>query len=183
MDVLTHLCLPISAAYVLREDYFDHPLVFGLAGLGLLSDFDKFLGMPGLLHSLVTLVPICGGLLGLEYLVRGRLEYAPLAVALVLSHLVLDFIDGGPVPLLFPFIETGVGIQYPAQTVFGSGPVGMDVQGSLVSIRAKAPRQGFNQYGFINGAGVASALLFVTVLIAAYRDRFQSGWRSLRGTE
>lgn len=86
-----------------------------------------------------------------------------MVAALILSHLVLDFVDGGPVPLLFPLVKEGIGLQYPVQTVFGAGPLGVQFQGPLVSIRDVAPRQGFNQYGFIKGAGVASALLFATV--------------------
>ena len=162
MDFLSHLSVPLTAAYVLRRDLFAAP--WALAGFGLLADVDKFLGTPDLLRPLVTLVPICLALLLAEWIVRGDLDVAPV-VALILSHLVLDFVGGGPVPLLFSFVETGIRLQYPARMVFGAGPVGLTLQGPLVTLRTSVPRGGFNTYGFIQGVGVASALLFATVYV------------------
>ena len=66
MDLLTHLFLPLTVAYVLRRELFDHPATLGLAGFSVLSDFDKFLGHQGLLHSLVTIVPVCLVVLAVE---------------------------------------------------------------------------------------------------------------------
>lgn len=164
MDFLTHLCLPVTVAYVLRPDLFESPSTFLLAGFALLPDADKFLGMAGLLHSLVTLVPVLLGLLLVERVVRGETRYAWLAAALALSHLLLDFVDGGPVPLLAPFLWEGVGLEYPVRTAFGEGPLGvLWLEGPLVSLRVVAPEQGFNTYGFINGTGVMSALTFLVV--------------------
>lgn len=163
MDFLSHLFLPLTAVYVARREVFDSPWLLGLAGFGLVPDFDKFLGMPGLLHSLVTLVPLCLGVVGIEYWLRGKLTLSPVIVALVGSHLVLDFVDGGPVPLLFPLLETGLGLQYPARTVFGQGVFGLHIEGPLASLRTVAPRPENNTYGFIQGAGVASMVLFVIV--------------------
>ena len=110
-------------------------------------------------------MPICLALLLAEWIVRGDLDVAPVVVALILSHLVLDFVDGGPVPLLFSFVETGIGLQYPARMVFGAGPVRLTLQGPLVTLRTSVPRGGFNTYGFIQRVGVASALLFATVYV------------------
>jgi membrane-bound metal-dependent hydrolase YbcI (DUF457 family) len=164
MDFLTHLCLPVTVAYVLRPDLFESPSTFLLAGFGLLPDADKFLGMAGLLHSLVTLVPVLLGLLLVERVVRGETRYAWLAAALALSHLLLDFVDGGPVPLLAPFLWEGIGLEYPVRTLFGGGPLGvLWLEGPLVSLRVVTPEQGFNTYGFINGTGVMSALTFLVV--------------------
>lgn len=163
MDFLSHLFLPLTAAYVLRRELFDRPWLLGLGGLGLLADFDKFLGVPGLLHSLATLGPLCVALLAAEYWLRGELELAPVVVALVASHLLLDFLDGGPVPLLFPLVETGVGLQYPVRTVFGEGLLGVRLDGPLVALRTAVPRPDNNTYGFLQGSGVASALLFGVV--------------------
>lgn len=163
MDFLSHLFIPLTAVYVVRRDLFDSPWLLGLAGFGLLSDFDKFLRMPGLLHSLVTLVPICLVVLALEYWLRGELRYAPVIVALVGSHLILDLLDGGPVPLLYPFVETGVGLRYPVQTVFGQGPIGLRFEGPLVALRTAGVRPENDTYGFLQGGGVASLLLFVVV--------------------
>lgn len=164
-DFLTHLFLPLTAVYVLRRDLFPSPVYLLLGGFGLLSDFDKFLGMPGLLHSLVTLVPICVAILAVERWWRGRLTYAPAIVALILSHLVLDFVVGGPVPLLYPFVTAGPGLQYPIRTVFGEGLLGLTFEGPIVHMRMVAPRPGHNTYGFIQGFGVANALLFFTVYL------------------
>lgn len=166
MDFLSHLFLPLTAVYVIRRELFESPWMLGLAGFGLLSDFDKFLGMPGLLHSLVTLGPLCIVLLGVEYRVRDEFHISPVIVAFICSHLVLDFLDGGPVPLLFPLIDTGIGLQYPVQTVFGYGPLGITFEGPVVALRTVAPRPGNNTYGFLSGGGVASMLLFGLVYVS-----------------
>lgn len=168
-DFLTHLFLPLTAVYVLCRELFESPLYLGLGLFGLVADFDKFLGVPGLLHSVVTLLPLCLVILGVERWWRGDLRYGPVIAGLILSHLVLDFVGGGPVPLLFPLLRTGIGLQYPAQTVFGQGPVGLTVDGALVQLRTTAPRSGFNSYGFINGLGVANMLLFLTVYLGLER--------------
>lgn len=176
MDFLSHLFLPLTAVYVVRRELFESPWVLGLAGFGLLSDFDKFLGIPGLLHSLVPIVPLCLGVLGVEYWLRGELAVSPVIVALVGSHLVLDFLDGGPVPLLFPLVETGIGLEYPVRTVFGHGLLGVHFEGPLVSLRTVAPRPENATYGFIQGSGVASAVLFGIIYLHDrwYAQRVQS---------
>ena len=166
MDFLTHLCLPVTVAYVVRPDLFESPATFALAGFALLSDADKFLGTPGLLHSLVTLVPILLLVLLAERAVRGEARYAWLAAALALSHLLLDFLDGGPVPVLAPFVRAGVGLEYPVRTLFGQGPLGvLWFEGPLVTLRVLVPEQGFNTYGFVNGTGVTSALVLAVVYL------------------
>lgn len=170
-DFLTHLFLPLTAAYVLRRDVFDSPAHLSLGAVGLLSDFDKFLGVPGLLHSLVTLVPIAAVLVLLEWGYRGELTYAPVAVALLLSHPLLDVLDGGPAPLLFPFLTSGIGFEYPARTAFGEGVLGLVLEGPLVRLRMASPRPGYNTYGFIDGLGVANALLFLTVYVGLETGR------------
>jgi membrane-bound metal-dependent hydrolase YbcI (DUF457 family) len=171
MDFLTHLFLPLTVAYVLRRELFVSPAYLLLAGFGLLSDFDKFLGYPGLLHSLITLVPISLCLLLGEKWLREKLVLSPLIVAFIFSHLLLDFIGGGPVPLLYPVIDGGVGLQYPVQTVFGEGFFGLSFRGQLLAVRTTAPRPGFNTYGFIKGYGVASTISFVILYLGLrYRN-------------
>jgi len=170
VDFLTHIFLPLTIAYAVRPDLFRSPLYLALGGFGLFGDLDKFLLAPGYTHSLLTLGPICAAILVTEYYVRDEARIAPLVVALILSHLVLDFVDGGPVPLLYPFVEQGIGLQYPARTVFGSGPLGLvDIEGPLVALRETAPRPDNRTYGFIQGAGVASLLAFVAVVWATGR--------------
>lgn len=163
MDALTHLFLPLTVGYVLVPEAFTRRRHLGLAAFGVAPDFDKFLGTPGLLHSLVTIVPVCLLVLALERRALGSLRHSPVAVLFVLSHLLLDFLDGGPVPLLFPFVELGVGLHYPMQVSFGEGPLGVTIHGPPLSLDATSPRPGFNTYGFINSFGVASTLLFVIV--------------------
>lgn len=160
---LTHLFLPLTVVYVLWPQRFPSPVYLLLGMFGLLSDFDKFLGQPGLLHSTLTLVPIAVALLLVEILAREKLEVAPIVIVLIFSHLLLDFLDGGPVPLLYPLIEQGIGLQYPARTVFGTGILGVTIEGPLVALRTTIPRPGFNTYGFITGNGVASMVLFIVI--------------------
>lgn len=171
MDVLTHVFLPLTVAYGLRQELFETPAHLSLAGFGLLSDVDKFLGHPGLLHSFVTLGPICLVILAAEQWVRGRLVVSPLVVAFVLSHPVLDFVDGGPIWPLVPLVDTGIGLQYPVRVAFGEGPVGLALRGPLVTLETGMERSpGFRSYGFINGFGAASLLSFLVLYLGSHRD-------------
>lgn len=170
MDALTHVFLPLTVAYAVRPDFFRTPVAFALGGLGLLSDFDKFLGVPGALHSLVTLAPVCFGVLLADRLHDGRVTWGWILVAFIASHLLLDLLDGGPVPLLYPFVETGIGLTYPINIAFGTGVAGVGFDGAPAAIRVTAPRPGFNTYGFIQGTGVAWALAFATIVAGRYLD-------------
>lgn len=166
MDFLSHLFLPLTAVYVLRVDLFRQygPWALAMAGFGVLPDADKFLGVPGLFHSVVTLSGGCIVLLIAEHRFRS-LYLSPVVTGLILSHLILDFVDGGPVLILFPLLDTGLGLQYPAQVVFGTGPIGVWIDGPVMTLRTAAPDPGFNSYGFIRGSGVASALLFAFIYV------------------
>lgn len=160
MDPLAHVFLPLSAAIAIDEG-FSHPRYrLTIAGFGLLPDFDKFVGQPGLLHSLVLLVPLGATLVGIELAWRKSTELSRYASAFLGSHLVLDFVDGGPVPLLYPFVERGFGLEYHARTVFGGGPIGVDVSGIPITLVTESPQRGFRDYVFVNECGVASVLLF-----------------------
>lgn len=180
MDVLTHLFLPLAVGYAVRPAWFESPAWFGVAAFGVLPDFDKFLGAAGLLHSLVSVVPLSAAMFAADRLVArrsnagdaapqstvgrfGRANVGAVAVALVWSHLLLDVVDGGPVPLLFPLVEQGIGLRYPARVAFGVEPLGVAVRGPLVALRTTVPRPGFNGYGFVNGFGVASVLTFAAI--------------------
>ena len=83
----------------------------------------------------------------------------------------MDSIDGGPVPLRFPNVETGVGLKFPASTVFGERSLGVSIETPLASVRVKPPRAGFNTYGFIEAGGMASTLLFVVVYLGRVRRK------------
>lgn len=169
MDFLTHVFLPLTVAYVLYPERFEQRYLLALGGFGVLSDFDKFLGIPGVLHSLVTLVPLCVGFIVVEKTLRGRTAYAPFVAGFVLSHPLLDIIDGGPVSLFAPLVDAGIGLRYPMQVSFGDGPLGIVFEGPLLALATATPRAGFNTYGFINAFGVASLLLFAVLYVGLER--------------
>lgn len=170
MDLLTHLFLPLTVAYVIRREVFASPAHLGLALLGLLPDVDKYLLAKGYGHSLVTLGPLCAAILAVEYRYRGELRIAPVAVGLVASHLLLDFVGGSQVPLLYPFLTEGIALRYPASTVFGTGAAGMTVVGPVVDLKTASPRPGVNTYGFLRPAGVANLLGFLAVYAGLARE-------------
>lgn len=174
MDALTHLFLPTTIAYVLFPDLFERRRYLALGVFGLLSDFDKFLGVPGTLHSLVTLVPLCVGLVAAERLLRGAVRYSPVVAGIVLSHPLLDVVEGGPAPLLAPLVETGVGFRYPVRVSFGEGLLGIRFHGPFVELVSTTPRPGFNTYGFVNGFGVTSMLVFVVLFVGLEWTRRRS---------
>lgn len=176
MDALTHVFLPLLVAYILRPVLFSQPynLAFGL--FGLFADFDKLIGIPGLLHSLLTLVPICVGILLLERIFRGEYHYSIIASAFILSHLPLDIIEGGTVPIFFPIITAGVGLAYPMALIVGpeAGPLWFAFDGLPVTLEFGELRTGHaasdvvnsNEFGFINGYGVATLLTFLFVFVS-----------------
>lgn len=176
MDALTHVFLPLLVIYVLRPELFSVPHSFAIGLFGLLADFDKLIGIPGLLHSLVTLVPICIGMLLLEQAFRGRYHYSTLASVFTLSHLPLDIIEGVTVPLFYPLISTGVGLAYPMALLVGpeAGPLWFAFDGLPISLQFGELRTGHavsdavdsNEFGFVNGYGVATMLTFIVVFVS-----------------
>lgn len=163
MDILTHLFLPLTAAYALRPDLFPTSRHFTIAFFGVVPDVDKFFGAPGLFHSLLVTIPasVIIVLVGRRY--RSLYGHAVLAVLLLHSHLLLDVLDGGPVTFLYPVLHEGIGLTYPIRLVFGEGPLGVIVQHPLPALRVDPTAQGRTTYPPINGYGVLSALLFLTV--------------------
>lgn len=176
MDLFTHLCLPIAAAYLVRPDLFERRIAFGLVTFAVFPDVDKLVPVPGGFHSLVTLVPVAGLVLAVEWGYRREYRYAPVAVALLYSHLLLDVIDGNLVPLLSPFSATGVGFRYPGQFVLG-GEWPVTVRGELVSViitvPPTSPGAGLVTYQVLSKTGVLSVLflaLVVSPLVRRTRD-------------
>lgn len=163
MDLLTHIFLPLAALYVLKRETFNPPYHFLLVLFGILPDFDKLIGMPGLLHSLVTLVPLILVVLFLEKLVKGTSMYTGIAAFFIGSHLVLDILDGGPVPFFYPFIKTGIGLEFPLEIAFHS--FSFSFLNAPTQLVYAVPRSGFNTYEILNGFGVASLILFAMVYI------------------
>lgn len=171
MDVLTHIFLPLTLVFVIKRDLFRiHPAVYLLPLFGVLPDFDKYLGKPGLLHSLLTLIPIVLAIFLIERIVDDSNRFAPVIGFFVFSHLLLDFLEGSPVSLLYPFEKVGIGLRYPVEIVFGEGSLGATLRGSLEIIK-KVPEAGFNSYGgFVSGFGVASLLLFSVIFLQRFRE-------------
>ncbi|WP_431357892.1 metal-dependent hydrolase [Halobaculum rarum] len=176
MDVLTHLFLPITVAYVVRPDLFPSPWYFALAVFAVLPDFDKLLGIPGLLHSVFTVGTIGLGVGLLERRFSGTTIYATVATVFLSSHLLLDLLDGGPVTFLYPIIETGVGLKNPTQIVFGDTVQDVAVHNPLQRVHTGATNSSREAYSLVNGYGILSALVFVTVYLGIesrrrYKDR------------
>ena len=164
MDLLTHIFLPLTALYVVKRDAFNPPYPFLLVLFAVVPDFDKLIGMPGLFHSLVTLVPLIFVVLLFEKIVKGTSMNTGIAAFFIGSHLVLDILDGGPVPFFYPFIKTGIGLEFPLEIAFHS--FSFSFHNELVRLVYGVPSSGFNTYGIFSGFGVASLLLFAVVYIS-----------------
>lgn len=170
MDFLTHLFLPIAVVYVLRTEVFDTPLAFALAGFAILPDVEKVIGLPVPLHSAVTLLPIAGAVVLIDRRYVGATRYAPIAVALLYSHLVLDIIDGNLVPVLAPLTDWGIGLRYPGHVVLG-GKWPIMVQGDLIALVVQVPPPGTGgpgTYPLVQKYGVISALVFIFIVLPTY---------------
>jgi len=171
MDLLTHLFLPITVAYVLRPDLFPSPQYFGLAAFAVLPDVDKLLGVQGALHAPITLAALGVVLLALERWLRRDTTFAALAVALLFSHLLLDFIDGGPVLVLYPLIDTGIGLHFPMELVLGDSLTSIRIQHPLPTLKRFQPTRGAATYKPVNGYGLLSALTFFVIYVGgSFRD-------------
>lgn len=167
MDVLTHLFLPIAVAYAVRPDLFPSPRYFAFAAFAVLPDFDKLLGIPGLLHSVFAV----GGIGIVALLVERRLQntatYATLATVFLASHLFLDFLDGGPVTVLYPIIKTGVGLEYSTQIVFGDATHDVTVQNPVPRVQVGETNASRKAYSLLNGYGFLSGIAFLIVYLGS----------------
>jgi hypothetical protein len=167
-DILSHIFLPLILIYAVRRKLEAYYVVLVL--FTLLPDLDKFLGAVGLLHSLVTIVPLCFLMISLEWGVRKPAElsecrYSLAASLYVFSHLFLDVLDGGPVTLLYPFVESGVGLTFPATLEFGHSLFDVRIKNILPELVWDIPEQSYgNSYEIFSGFGVASAILFLLVI-------------------
>ncbi len=163
MDLLTHIFLPLTALYVVKREAFNSPYPFLLVLFAILPDFDKLIGMPGLFHSLVTLLPLILFILLFEKLIKGTSMHTSMAAFFISSHLVLDILDGGPVPFFYPFIKTGIGLEFPLKITFHSPT--FSFQDAPMRLVYAVPKMSFT-YELLSGFGVASLFLFVFVYLA-----------------
>jgi len=133
----------------------------------ILPDLDKLFEV-GLLHSLVTIVPISILLIFIER-IAGKLmnknsyEYSLTASFYMFSHLFLDILDGGPVTLLYPFVKTGIGLIFPATIELGLNPFNIQVKNLLPSLILTFPEES-RSYEIFSGFGVSSMILFLLIV-------------------
>ena len=168
-DLLSHIFLPLILIYATRRELKLYHMV--LIPFTVLPDLDKFLGVVGLLHSLVTIVPLCLLSMLLEWTVRKLMnknmsyEYSLIASFYVFSHLFLDILDGGPVTLLYPFVKEGIGLVFPATLEFGYSMFEFHVNNIAPQLIWDIPNPSYgNSYGILSGFGVASAILFSSII-------------------
>lgn len=164
MDLLTHVCLPLAVTVAIAPSVVRSPSMLAMGAFTVFPDVDKLVGTPGLFQSLLVLVPLSLGLFGLEQWLRGTRLLATLATAFLASHLLLDVLDGGPVTLLYPVVESGIGLRYPAVLTFGDGPLPISVHGPLVELVIDPVRTDGREYTFVTGFGLASVLLLASVV-------------------
>ena len=146
------------------------PYHIALIPFTVLPDLDKFLGVVGLLHSLVTITPLCLLLILFEW-TAGKLtnkntsyfQYSLIASFYVFSHLFLDILDGGPVTLLYPFVKAGIGLSFPATLELGSNPFEFRINNISPQVVYEVPEPS-KSYEILSGFGVASAILFLLIV-------------------
>ena len=165
MDLLTHLFLPITVVYVLRPDLFPSPWYLIFSVFAVIPDIDKPLHLQGAFHSAITLGIIAGALIILERWQRDDLTYALLITALLFSHLLLDILDGGPVTLLYPLSDMGIGFHYPTKLIVG-GTIGTTgIQDPFPTVSVNSINRSRTTYSVITGYGVLSAVTFLTIYL------------------
>ena len=170
-DLLSHIFLPLILICATRRELKPYHII--LTPFTLLPDLDKFLGMVGLLHSLVTIVPLCFLFMLLEWIAEKitnktiNLKYSSIATFYVFSHLFLDVLDGGPVTLFYPFVKEGVGLIFPATLEFGHSMFEFRVNNITPQLIWEIPSPSYgNSYEILSGFGVASAILFLIIFSA-----------------
>lgn len=160
MDALTHVFLPLAALILLKRN--DYRFYF-FASLSLLPDFDKVIGIPGLLHSIVTLALIILALTFIERRIGN--EFLGISAFFILSHLFLDLLDGEPVTLLYPIVKEGYGIVFKAKIATGS----FSFIGPIAEIVVEEPKKAL-VYDIFSGFGFASMIFFFLVLFRMRRS-------------
>jgi len=162
MDLLTHIFLPLIALYSVKKKI--KLSILPLAFFGIFPDFDVFIGIHrSLFHSLLFLIPLLVILYSIEKNSRNEGEYSGIIAFFLLSHIFLDFLSGG-VPFLYPAVETGIGLEFPAKVGFGSGFYFQDLLPVLVfttpeSVHGKV-------FEIFSGFGVASFIVFCLIFVS-----------------
>jgi len=166
MDILTHIFIPLTIIYFLEKELFNHYYIFALALFGLLPDFDKALGAPGVLHSIITLTLLLTPLFMIEKFTKGSKIYTSIIAFFIFSHLILDILDVSPIFPLYPFINKGLIVEFPLSISFNN----LSFIGPIIQITYVELKTGFNTYeGVISGFGIISMLLFISLFMIVKR--------------
>lgn len=159
MDTLTHIFLPLTILYLLKREL--SPAYLPLAFFAILPDFDKIIGIPGLFHSLLTLLPLIFFVLLIEKYLWNGFRISLLISFFLFSHLLLDLLDGGPVAFLYPISKLGIGFEFPMKLVVKSE---LSIADAPVRIVYSEPRMS-DSYEILSGFGIVSAILFAIVYL------------------
>ena len=164
MDILTHIFIPLIFLYSIRKLEREYILLIPFT---LFPDLDKFIGTP-LLHSLVVEFGIFLIFCGIECFIRKdvKCRYSMIAIAYILSHLIFDIFDGGPVYLLYPFVDVGVGLEFPMKLVIGNGIEFKDVVPKVVYT---TPHNVGEYGGVVSGFGFIAMFTFLLMILYEYR--------------
>lgn len=165
MDLLTHLFLPITVAYVLRPDLFPSPVYLSTAFFAVFPDVDKLFGLQGVLHSAIVLGILSGLGILVERWYRSEVRYSGLVAVLLFSHLFLDVLDGGPVTVLYPLSNVGIGLHYPTELVLGGDIESSAVRKPVPEVKVATPNRGPTTYPLVNGYGVLSGVVFLVLCL------------------
>ncbi|HHW05041.1 MAG TPA: hypothetical protein GXX32_03960 [Methanothermobacter sp.] len=171
MDILTHIFIPLTIIYSLKKKLFNpHYTIILLALFSLLPDLDKAIGIPGTLHSIITLTILITPLFIIEKTVRKSWTYTSIIAFFIFSHLPLDLLDASPIFPLYPLINTGLIVEFPLKISFPS----FSFIGPPIQITYTRLETGFNTYnGVISGFGIASMLLFTSIFLIKKRETTQ----------
>lgn len=162
MDILAHIFIPLTIAYFLKKELNPY-YTFTLAFLGLLPDLDKVIGLPGILHSIITLTIIILPILIIEKITKRSWTYTSIIAFFILSYLLLDLLDASPIFPLYPFTNIGLIIEFPLKISFTNPS--FSFTGPPIQVTYTRLETGFNTYGgIISGFGITSMLLFITLL-------------------
>ena len=156
MDVLSHTFLPLIfliAIGKLKARYI--PFAF----FSVFPDFDKLI-LPGIFHSIIFAAPLLSILFYAERMLFRGYELASISAFFYFSHLAFVFLDEGPLALLYPISNFGIGISFSAK-IFVSNMTVEDLVPEMIYEELKPSES----YELFSGFGFASMLLFFLILV------------------
>jgi hypothetical protein len=112
------------------------------------------------LRSAITLGVVAGVVFALKRRYRGRATYALLMIAFLYSRLLLDFLDGGPLSLLYPLVNVGIGLYHPTELIVRETAGTTGVSEPPPTVGVSSPSRDQITYLLVTGCGVFAGLLF-----------------------